>query len=98
MTRLRFTTDCEIPDVICRIDLASFVRRCVRTLSPNSEFLPNWHIDALCYELEKIRRGELIRLNVNFPRRMLKSIICSVAFAAFVLGHDPTKRIIVISY
>jgi predicted phage terminase large subunit-like protein len=98
MSRSRVTNDCEIPDLICRLDFVSFVRRCFRTLSPNSEFLPNWHIYALCYELEQVYRGNVTRLNVNFPRRMLKSNICSVAFPAFVLGHDPTKRIIVISY
>ena len=32
------------------------------------------------------------------PPRSLKSIMCSVAFPAFVLGHDPTKRLIVASY
>ena len=32
------------------------------------------------------------------PPRSLKSIMCSVAFPAFVLGHDPSKRVIVVSY
>jgi hypothetical protein len=45
-----------------------------------------------------VRRGKVKRLNVNFPPRMLKSIICSIAFPAFILGHDPTKRVIVVSY
>jgi len=98
MSRSRFTNDCEIPDVICRLDLVSFVRRCFRTLLPNSELLMNWHIYALCYELEQVYRGNVTRLNVNFPPRMLKSIICSVAFPAFLLGRDPTKRIVVICY
>jgi predicted phage terminase large subunit-like protein len=58
----------------------------------------NWHIYALAYQLEQVRSGKIKRLNVNFPPRMLKSLICSVAFPAFILGHDPTKRVIVISY
>ena len=32
------------------------------------------------------------------PRYYLKSLVGSVAFPAFVLGHDPTKRLIVTSY
>ena len=32
------------------------------------------------------------------PPRSLKSIAASVAFPAFVLGHDPTRRIICVSY
>jgi hypothetical protein len=30
--------------------------------------------------------------------RSLKSITTSVAFPAFMLGHDPTRRIICVSY
>jgi hypothetical protein len=32
------------------------------------------------------------------PPRSLKSVTASVAFPAFVLGHDPTRRIICVSY
>ena len=37
-------------------------------------------------------------LIITLPPRTLKSIMCSVAFPAFVLGHDPSKRLIVASY
>jgi predicted phage terminase large subunit-like protein len=87
-----------IADAICRTDLASFSRRCFHTLSPAAEFLPNWHIDALAFNLEQVRLGKITRLIVNFPPRTLKSVLCSVAFPAFVLGHDSSKRIIVVSY
>jgi hypothetical protein len=32
------------------------------------------------------------------PPRYLKSICASVAFPAYLLGHDPTARIICVSY
>ena len=88
----------NITDVICRLDFASFIRKAFQTLEPSSEFLPNWHIDALAYRLEQVRRGTIKWLNVNLPPRMLKSLICSVAYPAFILGLDPTKRVIVLSY
>ena len=88
----------NVTDVICQIDLASFIRGCFQTLEPNSEFLPNWHIHALAFRLEQVRRGDVKRLNINLPPRTLKSFICSVVFPAFILGHDPTKRVIVLSY
>jgi predicted phage terminase large subunit-like protein len=88
----------NVTDIICRIDFASFIRKCFQTLEPNSEFLPNWHIYALAYRLEQVWRGKVKRLNVNFPPRTLKSFICSVVFPAFILGHDPTKRVIVLCY
>lgn len=88
----------NVTDVVCRLDFASFIRRCFRTLHPNSEFLPNWHIYALAYRLEQVRLGKNKRLKISLPPRYLKSFICSVAFPAFVLGHDPTKRMLVLSY
>jgi hypothetical protein len=45
-----------------------------------------------------VRLGKLRRLLVNVPPRSLKSIAYSVALPAFIFGHDPSKRIIVVSY
>jgi predicted phage terminase large subunit-like protein len=90
--------DTDVLDAICRVDFASFIRKCFHTLSPNKEFQPNWHIYALADHLEQVRLGEITRLNVNMPPRMLKSFICSVAFPAFILGRDPSKRVIVVTY
>lgn len=83
---------------VLREDFTSFVHRCVRTLNPGTPFLPNWHIDAIAYQLERVRSGEITRLIVNLPPRYLKSLMVSVAFPAFLLGHDPGRKIIGISY
>src|SRR5215218_2509182 len=83
---------------IVRTDLASFVRKCATTLSPGVPFSDNWHIQALAWYLEQVRLGHIRRLIINMPPRSLKSISASVAFPAFVLGHDPTRRIICVSY
>src|SRR6476659_4915333 len=32
------------------------------------------------------------------PPRSLKSLFASIAFPAFVLGHDPTRKVICVSY
>lgn len=83
---------------IIQNDLVSFIRKCFTTVDPGTLFLPNWHVEAMAYELEQILRGENTRLIVNIPPRNLKSIVFSVGFPAFVLGHDPTRRIICVSY
>ena len=88
----------RIVDAACRRDLVSFIIKCFHTLAPNSPFHMNWHIEALAFQLERIRRGESRRLVINMPPRYLKSIVTSVIFPAFLLGQDPTMRIIVISY
>jgi predicted phage terminase large subunit-like protein len=85
-------------NAILRQDFYPFVRKTFATLSPGQIFVASWHIRALTYQLERVRRGETKRLIINLPPRSLKSIAASVAFPAFVLGHDPTRRIICVSY
>jgi predicted phage terminase large subunit-like protein len=85
-------------DAICRFDLAAFVRRCFHQLAPNTIYKHNWHIDAITYHLELAHRRRVTRLMINMPPRSLKSLTCSVAVPAFVLGHDPTARVICVSY
>jgi predicted phage terminase large subunit-like protein len=88
----------RIVEAACRRDFPSFLRKCFHTLSPSAAFQMNWHVLALAYYLELVRRGEITRLIINLPPRYLKSIAASIAFPAFVLGHDPAKRIIGVSY
>ena len=85
-------------DEILRSDFGKFLHRCFLWLNPGATFLPNWHIRAIAYQLERIRRGEITRLIINLPPRYLKSITVSVAFPAFLLGLDPQRKIIAISY
>jgi hypothetical protein len=85
-------------DAALRTDLPAFVRKVFGTVSPGSRYAANWHIEAICHELEKVRRGENKRLIITMPPRHLKSICASVAFSAWMLGHDPTRQIICVSY
>jgi hypothetical protein len=77
---------------------STFLPLCFSTLHPGTEFLPNWHIAAIAHRLELVRLGKIRRLIINLPPRSLKSIMCSVAFPAFLLGKEPTKRVIVGSF
>jgi len=83
---------------LVRQDLYAFTERCFYELNPSTPFLPNWHIEVVTSALEECRRGENTRLNINQPPRSLKSHTVSVAFVAFVLGHDPTAQFICASY
>ena len=88
----------QLHDAILRTHFESFLRRCFMTLNPGSPYLPNWHIAAIAYQLERVRRGEITRLIINLPPRHLKSLTVSVAFPAFLLGLEPWHRIFAISY
>ena len=83
---------------LLRSDLNSFIRKSFTTIFPGTPYLPNWHIDAIVYQLMRVHRGEVSRLLINQPPRSLKSICVSVAYVAWLLGHDPARRIIVVSY
>jgi predicted phage terminase large subunit-like protein len=79
-------------------DLYSFIRASFLIISGGHQFLPNWHVEAMAYELSEVMRGRTRRLIITVPPRSLKSICASVALPAFALGHDPSRRIICVSY
>ena len=83
---------------LLRTELRFFVRKCFHTILPDKTYLPNWHIDAIVHQLMRVRAGKISRLLINQPPRSLKSICVSVAYPAWLLGHDPTRRIIAVSY
>jgi hypothetical protein len=89
--------DARLLRALLRQHLNAFVEKAFAALAPGQSFVPNWHLQAIAYQLERLRRGEIKRLIINMPRS-LKSVTASVAFPAFVLGHDPTRRIICVSY
>ncbi|MDI1228560.1 MAG: hypothetical protein PSY14_12830 [bacterium] len=85
-------------DAVLREDLYSFIRKTYQTLEPMQQLLGNWHLEAIARHLERCMTGEIRRLIITLPPRSLKSISASVAFPAYVLGHDPTKKILCVSY
>lgn len=83
---------------ILRSDFESFCRHVFNHLNPGTEFLPNWHVKSICWHLDQIGRGYYPRLLMTMPPRSGKSIAGSVAFPAWLHGHDPGLHIICASY
>src|SRR5712671_8207620 len=83
---------------ILRTELPFFIRKVFATVSPGETYLHNWHVDAITHQLMRVHSGEVRRLLINQPPRSLKSISVSVAYVAWLLGRDPTRRVIVVSY
>ena len=90
--------DAAVLAALLRSELRFFIQKAFHTILPGTPYLANWHIDAIVHELRRISVGEVMRLIINQPPRSLKSICVSVAYVAWLLGHDPTRRIIVVSY
>lgn len=83
---------------LLRADLHGFVQRTFLVLNPHTPFSDNWHLQLIAAKLEACRLGRIRRLVINVPPRSLKSIAASVAFPAWLLGHEPSTRIICASY
>lgn len=85
-------------DAASRQNFSLFLRRVMTTVSPGVRYVHNWHIDAIAEYLAACASGQVTRLIINLPPRMLKSTIISVAWPAWLLGHNPARRIMVASY
>jgi predicted phage terminase large subunit-like protein len=83
---------------ILQKDLYAFTHRAFGELNGDKPFAPNWHLEVLCAKLQEVAEGRCKRLIINIPPRHLKSHTASIAFPAWVLGRDPTKQILCVSY
>jgi predicted phage terminase large subunit-like protein len=90
--------DQRLLDAVLRNDLVAFLEKVFGTLSPATPLLRNWHLQAIAHQLKQAMNGEIRRLIITLPPRNLKSVFCSVAFPAFVLGHYPSRKIVCVSY
>lgn len=77
------------------VSLASFIRQAWPILEPETPLIWNWHIDALCEELEAISDGmdrklpapeDPIRDVINMPPRYLKSTIVTIMWPVWEWG------------
>ena len=92
------TTQAMALDAACRLDFETFAERVFRFLDPGTPYHVNWHTKSIHWHLDLIRQQTINRLIIAQPPRTGKSIAASIAFPAFVHGHDPNKRIICASY
>ena len=78
--------------------LYEFLKQAWHVIEPSEEFVDNWHIQAVCEHLEEVSNGRVRNLLINFPPRMLKTIICSVAWPAWEWLHRPGTKFVYASY
>jgi predicted phage terminase large subunit-like protein len=67
-------------------------------LQPGTKFVDNWHIGVICEHLEAVTSGQIKRLLINLPFRMLKSTIISQAFPAWEWIRYPHLQYLTASY
>jgi hypothetical protein len=97
MTMLSEFERLRLAEALCRSDFVSFVYQVFRTLMPASTLQINYHIWSLAYHLELVRLHNQTS-HYQPPTTLVEIDVTSVAFPAFLLGHDPGMRVIVVSY
>lgn len=95
--RIHTLSDAE-KSLALRYDFASFVAAAFPELNPGTAYKHNWHIDLLAAKLADFAIGRIKRMVIMLPPRSLKSHCASICLPAWILGHDPTRRIVCASY
>ncbi len=91
-----YTPDCIVNSN--NKNFLQFLEKVFYTINPAYDFMNSWNIQLMAEYLKDVEDGKIKRLIVNVPPRSLKSLCISVAWPAWILGIDPTKKIIVVSY
>lgn len=83
---------------IMRREFHPFLMKCFETLNNGQKLGDDWYLQAMCHELVKVHKAPTDHLAILVPPRHLKTITTTVAFTAWLLGQDPTLKIMVASY
>jgi predicted phage terminase large subunit-like protein len=83
---------------VLRNDLMSFAERAFRELNPTTPFVMGDQFELMAARLGSCHTGDVTRLIVNLPPRSFKTLLISVGFVAWHLGHRPDAKIICVSY
>lgn len=83
---------------ILRRNFQLFATKAFNIVNPGRDLIPTTAFMAISHKLGELERGRLRRLLINVPPRSGKSLLASIALPAFMLGRDPTRRIICASY
>jgi hypothetical protein len=87
------------PDIlkIAQIDFLAFARIALRELD-GTNVSDDRYLELLASNLMDFADGATKWLLINLPPRHLKTQLCSVCFAAWILAHSPEAKIMLITY
>ncbi|MEH6835442.1 phage terminase large subunit [Falsihalocynthiibacter arcticus] len=83
---------------LMRENLYAFLAGAFPILCPGETLAREPYLEAMCYALQNVAAGREQRLMISIAPRHLKTICGSVLLPAFVLGREPSQKIIVVSY
>jgi predicted phage terminase large subunit-like protein len=82
----------------CEGSLAAFLRCAWKIPEPSTQYLHNWHIDAISEYLTAVSKGQIKRLVINMPPRMIKSTAVTIMWPCWEWTLNPYERFILSSY
>jgi predicted phage terminase large subunit-like protein len=82
----------RIDAALCQRSLPDFVRAAWHVVEPATNFVPGWHLDAVCEHLQAVSSGELRNLLINVPPRHAKSLCVSVFWMCWLWASRPQTR------
>lgn len=88
----------DVVDASMRENLYAFLIGAFRVLCPGETLAREPYLEAMCFALQGAATGRCQRLMISVAPRHLKSVCGSVLLPAFVLGRNPSQKIVVVSY
>ena len=82
---------------IVKKDFLLFAQVALRELD-GTEMSDDRYLEVLASELMRLADGSSKRLLINLPPRHLKTRLCTICFAAWLLAQYPQEKILVVSY
>ncbi len=76
----------------------AFAMKAFATLNHGRSIGREPYLELLAYSLERVATGELKRFVVSLPPRHCKTFMGSICLAAWILAHDPSANILLLSY
>lgn len=80
-----------------REDFLTFAQLAFRHVT-GENYHDNWHVAAIAHELNLVATGMRRRLIVSMPPRSLKSYLSSTCLPAWLLGREPSTKLLCASY
>ena len=75
-----------------RRSFREFVKGAWSVVEPGTEYVPGWHIDAICDHLLYVSLGDITDLCINVPPRHSKSTLVAVMWPAWEWTWKPTEQ------
>jgi predicted phage terminase large subunit-like protein len=81
-----------------RGSLYEFVKAAWKIVEPSQAFTDNWHVRVICTILEQVTFGQHKRVIINIPPGLLKSLLVSVFWPAWLWARNPKYRVLTAAY